>query len=212
MPALPQRRLLVSAVVLAAGRSERMQGRNKLTLEIAGEPMLRRTVWAVLGIEPVECVVVTGHDARDIGGIVSDLPVRAAHNTDHARGQPFSVAAGVRALSGHCDAIMVVPADQPLLTSAHLAALVTAYGSIGDRSILMPMHEGYRGNPILFAAHHAPAITAGDLGIGCRRLIQSHPDLVARIEFDSDAYVLDCDTPEEFAALQARLETVSCAA
>ena len=49
-----------SAVVLAAGASTRMAGQHKLLMPLAGEPVIRRTVRAVLGASPQELVVVTG--------------------------------------------------------------------------------------------------------------------------------------------------------
>jgi molybdenum cofactor cytidylyltransferase len=197
--------LKISAIVLAAGRSSRMGDRHKLLLDIGGQKMIRRSVQTVLAIAPVETIVVTGYAAAEITAALDGLPVRLVHNPRFEDGQPASVAAGVRALEQHCHAIMVVPGDQVLLTPAHLSDLVTAFQQIGDRSILVPFHLGQRGNPILFAAHHGPEVTSGGLNIGCRHLIETNGDKVARVEFASDAYSVDCDTPADYAALAARI-------
>jgi molybdenum cofactor cytidylyltransferase len=197
--------LKLSAIVLAAGRSSRMGDRHKLLLDIGGQTMIRRSVETVLAIAPVETIVVTGHEAAAITAALDGLPIRLVHNPHWPDGQPTSVAAGVRALEQPCQAVMVVPGDQVLLTPAHLTALVTAFGRIGERSILVPCHRGQRGNPILFAARHGPEVTSGGLNIGCRHLIETNGDKVARVEFDSDAYSVDCDTPADYAALAARL-------
>ena len=197
--------LKISAIVLAAGRSSRMVDRHKLLLDIGGQTMIRRSVETVLAIAPVETIVVTGYEAAEITAALDGLPLRLVHNPRWEEGQPTSVAAGVRALGQHCHAIMVVPGDQVLLTPAHLSDLVTAFRQIGDRSILVPFHRAQRGNPILFAAHHGPEVASGGLNIGCRHLIETNGDKVARVEFDSDAYSVDCDTPADYAALAARL-------
>jgi len=193
----------ISVVVLGAGQSTRMQGVHKLTLDVAGEPLVRHTVRAVLGIVPVETVVVTGFAADAVQGALAGLDVRFAHNADHAQGQPGSVATGVRALQKYCHAVMVVPGDQPLLTTGNLRALVAAYAQ-SDRAILIPFHKGRRGNPIIFSAHFSPLVTSRGLNIGCRHLIETNAADVAKVEFDSDAFVFDCDTPGDYRTLLAR--------
>jgi molybdenum cofactor cytidylyltransferase len=195
----------VAAVVLAAGSSRRMGGRAKLLLDVRGEPMIRRTVANVLAAAPVETVVVTGDRAGGIAAALAGLPVRLVHNPRHAEGQPTSVAAGVRALSVACDAVMVALGDQPQVTPADLRALVAAYERLAEPSILVPHFGGRRGNPVIFAVRHVPEVLSGSVRVGCRHLIEAHPDAVAAVEMASDAYTVDCDTPEDYAALLRRL-------
>jgi molybdenum cofactor cytidylyltransferase len=194
---------IFSAVILAAGLSSRMEGRHKLLLEIDGQLMVRRVVSAVLGVEPAEVVVVTGYRAFDVMAALENLPLRFVHNAGYAQGQPGSVVAGVRALTAFCEVVMVVLGDQPLLTPTSLRSLLRAYETAEDRkTILVPTRNGRRGNPVLFAARHISQIATGRLSVGCRRLVDNHPELVARIEMDDDAFVQDCDTPADYAALQ----------
>jgi molybdenum cofactor cytidylyltransferase len=196
----------VSAVVLAAGLSSRMGGPHKLLLDVGGQPMLRRVVQAALAVQPAELVVVTGFRAPEIMAALDGLPVRFVENPAYADGQPGSVVAGVRALTALCDAVMIVLGDQPLLTPAALARLIAAFRTAPEgRSILVPTSGGQRGNPVLFAARHIPEIQAGRMKLGCRRLIETYPDQVALIEMADDAFIRDCDTPEDYAAMQARL-------
>jgi molybdenum cofactor cytidylyltransferase len=141
---------------------------------------------------------------------LTGLPARFVHNADYAEGQPGSVVAGVRALRASCDVLMVVLGDQPSLTPASLRGLLDAYGTVDEvKSILVPTRNGQRGNPVLFAARHIPEIATGQLNVGCRRLVDSHPELVARIEMDDDAFVRDCDTPADYAAMRARYRAMA---
>jgi molybdenum cofactor cytidylyltransferase len=196
--------IAVSAVVLAAGLSVRMGGPHKLLLDFGGEPMLRRVVGAVLALDPAELVVVTGYRAEDIRAALDGLPVRFVHNAAFAEGQPGSVLAGVRALTAFCHAVMIVLGDQPLLTPRALGRLIEAFRTAPEgRSILVPTSGGARGNPVLFAASHIPEIQAGRMKLGCRRLIESHPDQVALIEMADDAFTQDCDTPADYALMRA---------
>lgn len=197
---------LVSAVVLAAGLSSRMGGAHKLLLDAGGEPIIRRTVRAVLGIQPAEIVVVTGYREADITAALCNLAVRFCHNPDFAAGQPGSVAAGLRALTAPCQAVMIILGDQPLLTPEALNRLVMAYQAVPQgRSMLVPLCRGTRGNPVVIAAHLIPTILSGSLRLGNGKLIETYPDQIATVEMMDEAFIRDCDTPEDYAALRAAL-------
>ncbi|HQT64778.1 MAG: hypothetical protein B7Z75_06430 [Acidocella sp. 20-57-95] len=198
--------LLISVVVLAAGLSSRMEGKHKLILDVAGEALVHRTVQAVLGIKPVETIIVTGFQADAVQAALAGLDVRFVHNADYTGGQPGSVAAGVRALRDYCHAVMIVPGDQALLTPEHLYSLIAAYAKC-ERAILVPYHKGQRGNPIIFSAHFIPLVTSGGVNVGCRHLIETHSADVAQAEFEADAFITDCDTQADYASLIVRFST-----
>ena len=194
-----------SAVVLAAGSSSRMEGTNKLLLPVAGEPLVRRTVRTVLAAGVQETVVVTGHQGREVMRVLADLPVTLQPNLRHADGQMRSVAAGVAALAQATDAILVCPGDLPLLLAADLADLMAAYVAHADHSIVIPRHEGQRGNPIVFAAAYAPEVAAGRRLIGCRKLAAQYPEETWYFEAAHDRYTTDIDTPGDYARALQRL-------
>jgi molybdenum cofactor cytidylyltransferase len=198
----------VATVVLAACASRRMGDRHKLLLDVGGEPMIRRTVRNALAFASVETVVVTGHRAPEVEAALAGLPVELVRNPFHEQGQPTSVAAGVRALTAPCDAVMIVLGDQPQVTAAHMRTLVEAWEKRNDDVILVPQHAGRRGNPIVFGVRYVPEVVSGVVNVGCRRLIETHPDNLARVEFDSDVYTTDCDTPEDYRQLLARMQAV----
>jgi len=202
-PGVPEAgRLRVAAVVLAAGLSRRMELGPKLLLDLAGEPMIRRTVRNVLAMGPSEIVVVTGANAGEVEAALAGLPLRCAFNPEFRAGQEGSVICGVGALRESCDAVMVALGDKPLVTAEHLRALVARFAKLSGRSILAPHHAGAPGNPVTFAAKHIASIAAGKVRVGCRRLIESLPDEVAVEEVGSEVYTLDCDTREDYERLK----------
>ena len=194
-----------SAVVLAAGASQRMAGPNKLLLPAGGEPLVRRTVRTVLAAGVQELVVVTGHQAREVMRAVADLDVTVQPNLRHEEGQMRSVAAGVAALARATDAILVCPADLPLLTAQDLRDVMAAWQAHPERSIVIPRHQGQRGNPIVFAAAYAPEVAAGRRLVGCRKLAQQYPEETWYLEVDHDRYTTDVDTPEDYRRVLERL-------
>ncbi|RZF29121.1 nucleotidyltransferase family protein [Paraburkholderia sp. UYCP14C] len=195
-----------SAVVLAAGLSSRMEGRHKLLLPVGGEPAVRRVVRAIVESQPQEVVVVTGFNGRAVFEALDGLDVRFQNNARYREGQMTSVVAGVAALQVPCDAVMICLADQVLLEAADYRELVEAYASMPHGSILVPMFEGTRGNPVLFAASYVPEVMSGRTNPGCRKLIAEHGDEVFLHGAAHDRFCVDMDTPSDYLSVSARVE------
>ncbi len=66
--------LKAAAVLLAAGLSRRMGERNKLLIEIGGEPLVRRTAKVYLAAG-VDVHAVLGFEAREVRAALEGLPI-----------------------------------------------------------------------------------------------------------------------------------------
>ncbi len=188
----------VSAVLLAAGQSRRMGVDNKLLLPIGGEPVVRRVAGRLLEAGLEDIIVVLGHDAELVASALDDLAIRTVINPDHGDGQMTSVRAGLAALSAGVDGIMICLADQPFLEVEDYRALIEAFTREAEKSVVVPTHGGRRGNPIVLAASHRDKILARGANLGCRQFIDRNPDLVATVEFSSNGFVRDIDTPADY--------------
>ena len=95
----------------------------------------------------------------------------------------------------------------PLISGRHLDRLIAAFNPLEGRAIVVPTRHGKRGNPVLWSKRFFPEMAqiAGD--VGARHLIGEHAELVAEVEMDDDAILVDIDTPEALAALQSRSTT-----
>ncbi len=194
-----------SAVVLAAGLSTRMQGRHKLVLSVGGEPAIRRTVRAILGAQPEEVVVVTGHEEPAVREALAGLPIQVHRNPRYAEGQASSVAIGVAALTRAVDAALICLGDMVLLTAQDYRDVVRAYGANLEKSILVPHFRGQRGNPVLIAEWRLPQVISGHSNPGCRKLIEENPDDVFCYEAAHDRFISDMDTPKDYEDVLKRL-------
>jgi molybdenum cofactor cytidylyltransferase len=195
----------ISAILLAAGESRRMGRLNKMTLPVAGVPLLRRTADTLLNSALGEIVVVLGHAQETARALLADLPLRLVSNEWYREGQTTSVYRGLEALSEPCNGVMVCLSDQPLLQVDDINRLVDAFMHRCPTSVLIPTWQGRRGNPVILAYEHRDAILAGGRNLGCRRFIDSNPQLVTRQEMDNDHVVFDLDTPEDYRRLLRRL-------
>jgi molybdenum cofactor cytidylyltransferase len=198
-------RARIGAVLLAAGEGRRMNGVPKAAIELQGVPLIRRTLFALSDAGVDEVVVVLGYQAELVESLVQDFPVTLVRNAEYAEGQMGSVRLGMESLLGTFDAVLVVLVDQPLLNSQDLIALIGAFKQRAYGSIVMPRVHGQRGNPVVFAWQARNDILADEKNLGCRRYIDTHPELVCVFDTDNDHFVVDVDTPEDIEKVRKRL-------
>ena len=204
----PQQAPKVAIVLLAAGRSTRMGGPNKMLADANGQPLVAHAVKAALASQAVEVVVVLGNMADQVKAAIT-AAVPAAHlrfvvNPDFAQGLSTSVRTGIEALGKDIDAAIVQLGDMPGVTSGLLDRLMAAYSPVEGRSICVPTVAGKRGNPVLWARRFFAEMSRVEGDTGAKHLIGEHADLVCEVEMAGEAAVTDIDTPEALAAWRAR--------
>jgi molybdenum cofactor cytidylyltransferase len=193
---------LIGVLLLAAGQSRRMGGPNKMLAEVDGAPMVTRVARRLLASRARPIVAVLGNRADEVDAALGKLPVERVRNPDFAAGLSTSLKRGLAALPADLDGVIVALGDMPLVSGRHLDRLIAAFNPLEGRAIIVPTRRGKRGNPVLWARRFFPEMAqiAGD--VGARHLIGEHAELVAEIEMDDDAILVDIDTPEALAAVQ----------
>jgi molybdenum cofactor cytidylyltransferase len=193
----------IGAVVLAAGASSRM-GSNKLLAQVEGKPMAKRVVDAVLGSKASPVIVVTGNKAEAVREALAGCGVAFVDNPDFSTGLSSSLKLGLKALPENCGGAVIVLGDMPAVTPALIDQLIAAFNPTEGRAICVATHAGKRGNPVLFARRFFEEIESIEGDVGARGLIGAYPELVCEVEADSDAPLIDIDTPEDLAAFTIR--------
>jgi molybdenum cofactor cytidylyltransferase len=196
-------RVVIGAVLLAAGSASRMGGRPKCLLELGGVPLIRRQIVALSGAGVDELVVVTGHYAQRIEPVVQDFPVTLVRNPDPDAGQPSSQRIGLAALGGKLDAVIVALADQPLLNAQDITGLIGAWKKRAPGiEVVYPQVNGERGNPVIMSAAVREQVLAAAPGYCCRAWQREHPEGTAAFVTDNRRYRVDVDTPEDLARFE----------
>jgi molybdenum cofactor cytidylyltransferase len=189
----------IAGIVLAGGRSTRYGERNKLLEALDGVPLVVRAVQAALASRASPVIVVTGHEAAAVERALGDLDVRVVHNPDYAEGLSTSLKTGVAALPGDVDGAIVSLGDMPRIEARHLDRLISAFSPKEGRGIVVPVHLGKRGNPVLFARAYFPELLAIEGDTGARHIIAASASEVAEVDLGTDAIFLDIDTPDALA-------------
>jgi len=192
----------IAAIILAAGRSTRFRGANKLLETLDGTPIVRRVAMAALASRARPVLVVTGHEQERVIAALAGLDVRLLHNPDYADGLSTSLRRAVAALASDIDGAVVCLGDMPQIAAGHIDRLIAAFAPKEGRSIAVPVHNGKRGNPVLFGREHFPEMLEAEGDSGAKHLIGRHAEDVAEVDIGSEAIFSDVDTPEALAALK----------
>jgi molybdenum cofactor cytidylyltransferase len=203
-PAVAPRR--VAAVVLAAGRSTRMGGPNKLLADIARRPLVRIAAEEALASRAKPVIVVTGHQREQVETALAGLPVQFVHNPEYADGLGTSVRAGIAAVPADADGAIVCLGDMPQVDAGLIDRLIAAFDPDQGALVVMPTFEGRRGNPVLWSRRFFPDLTAIEGDVGARHLIGRYSEAVVEVPLAGKAALVDVDTPEALVGVRAEIE------
>ena len=203
-PAVAGRR--IAAVVLAAGRSTRMGGPNKLLAEIRGRPLVRLVVDEAVASHAKPVIVVVGHERGEVEKALAGLPVQFVHNPDFAQGLGTSLKAGIAAVPAEADGAIVCLADMPQVDASLLNRLIAAFDPDRGALIVMPTAEGRRGNPVLWSRRFFPDLMAIEGDVGARHFIGRYSEAAVEVPLEGKAALVDVDTPEALIGVKAAIE------
>ncbi len=195
------RKARVAAIVLAAGRSVRMKGSNKLLAKLNGQPMIRRVAQAALESMAQHVIVVTGHQEDAVREALSGLGVSLVSNPRFAEGLSGSLKAGLHALPQDVDAALILLGDMPMIAATQIDRLIGAFDPDEGRSIIVPTLKGKRGNPVLWAKRFFGPMLAIGGDVGARHLIGENMNQVFEVEMDDESVLTDIDKPEDLRAV-----------
>ncbi|HLH93403.1 MAG TPA: molybdopterin-binding/glycosyltransferase family 2 protein [Xanthobacteraceae bacterium] len=196
----------VAAIVLAAGRSTRMGGPNKLTAEIGGKPLVRIAVEQALASRARPVVVVTGHQREQVEAALKGLSVKLVHNPDYADGLSTSLKAGIAALPADADGAIVCLGDMPQVDAALIDRLIAAFDPEKGALVAVPTIAGKRGNPVVWSRRFFADLAKLDGDIGARHLIGTYPEAVVEVPVTGNGALVDVDTPDALRAVKAEIE------
>jgi len=182
-------------IMLAAGLSRRMGGPNKLLQSYQGKPLLAHALGAAEQIEFRDRMAVTGRDSAETEALAASFGFQSTFNPRFTEGLGTSIAAGARALSPDIDGVFIALGDMPGIERETYCALAAKFT---QGSIVLPLHLGTRGHPVLFCASYVPELLALSGDEGARSLLSRHALRVAEVEIANPGAVRDVDTREDF--------------
>lgn len=189
-----KRDLRLAGLVLAAGRSSRMGGSHKLRALFDGVPLIARSVKALEIALAKAPLVVLGHDAVIMSGLMPD-GTQTVFNPDFGEGLSTSLRVGIANLPRDVDGVLIHLADMPAVTSEHLVLMAEAFTKSGGNAVVRATNGGKRGNPVILPRPLFGQVARLTGDMGARPIIESFAGSVIDVEL-GEAASLDVDTPE----------------
>lgn len=185
--------------ILAAGAGRRFGGGKQLAL-FNGKPLLQHTIDHCRGLgNGVSVTLILGCDAARIADGVDHTGVNLSHNPGWEEGIASSIRTAVDGVPADCHHLLLIAADQPLVTTTALAGLLALAAAQPD-TVVAAAYAGTLGIPAVFPQPWFAQLAAlrGDTGAGA--LLRASK---AVVEFELPEAGIDIDTPAALRALTA---------
>lgn len=189
----------IAILLLAAGSSSRMGGRDKLLEKVDGQPLLQMICTRALDSGLPVFVTLPAPDHPRAQLVAGCTPVWVP---DAAEGMAASVRRGIGSLPDTTRAVMILPSDMPDLQTEDFCIIANALGD-EIRIIRGATDDGRPGHPVLFPKAHFADLQKATGDEGGRSIIKAHKDLVTLVRLDGVRALTDLDTPEAWATWRA---------
>jgi len=169
-------------------------GTPKALLPFRGKTFLENILGAISQAGIQHTVVVAGHHRREIEPHVAP-PVRLVFNPDYEQGMITSLQTGIRALPAEISGALLCLVDHPVVEPATINLLLER---LSPGRIVLPVFQGRRGHPALFAADVLNEMLALSASEGANIVVRKDPSRIVQVPVESPGVLVDVDTPEDF--------------
>ena len=190
---------MISAILLAAGQSKRMDGENKLTKEIQSSPLIKHSVKNILASSIDELIVVLGHQKEIIEKLIDkNEKIKFVFNKDFESGMASSIKTGLNNLSEKTEAFFICLGDMPMVNRDIYNQLIK---SKDNKEIIVPNYKGQQGNPVLFDNSMKEKIMVITGDVGAKKILELNKDKILNLEINDQSIVKGFNTQEDFSFL-----------
>lgn len=187
-------------LLLAAGKSSRMRGENKLLRQIDGTPLVVRTAKRLAQSNAGGMTIVINPETVGLAEAVQGQGDQIITANDADTGLAASLRAGINALPKTATAVIIALADMPDVTPQDIDALMSAYDPTNGALIVAPTApNGKRGNPVLFDRRYFEPLASLSGDTGAKALIEAEVSALRLVPRGAGVLV-DLDTPEAWDA------------
>jgi len=191
----------IAAIVLSAGKSERMGGKHKLLLPIAGKTIIACLIEKLIRLPLEEIVVIVGFQQENVRRALKDYSVKIIENPSYAQGLSTSIIAGIQNVSSVVSGYLFLPADMPLITEDTIHRLIEVFRSFSGEKIVFPTVAGKQKNPVIFPVRFKEYLLSLKGDQGGKLLIRQFSEEAVAVPFDDPLPFRDIDTLADYREL-----------
>ena len=187
---------MISAILLAAGQSKRMNGENKLIRKIRGVPLIKHSVKNILTSSIDELIIVLGHQKEIIEKLIAkNEKIKIVFNKNFESGMASSIKIGLNNLSEKTEAFFICLGDMPMVNQNTYNHLIK---SRNNKEIIVPTYKGQQGNPILFSKSIKEKIMTIQGDVGAKKILELNRNKILNVEVGNQSVRKDFNTKDDF--------------
>ena len=187
----------VGCVLMAAGDAKRF-GENKLNRKFKSKSLIDIAL-ANIPSEKLDCIVVVSQ-YEEVLKKARDLGFHTVKNKHPDYGISHTIKLGLKEVD-HCNAVMFMVSDQPLLKRESVNNLIDYYHKNSDFIVGLG-YNGTRGNPCIFPSIYFDELRELNEDHGGNQVIRKHEDKLLICEASHPDELSDIDTKEDLSLLQ----------
>tara|TARA_Y100000590_G_C15455778_1_gene914500 strand:+ start:251 stop:823 length:573 start_codon:yes stop_codon:yes gene_type:complete len=190
---------MISAILLAAGKSKRMNGENKLTKKFKGIPLIKYAVQNILASAIEEVIIILGYQSEIVEKIIDkNNKIKFVLNKNFESGMASSIKIGLNNLSDKTESFFICLGDMPMVNSDIYNQIIKHKN---NKEIIVPTYKKQQGNPILFSASMREKIMKVSGDSGAKKILELNKDKIFSLEINNIGITKGIDSLENFNSL-----------
>tara|TARA_B110000014_G_C20042057_1_gene541686 strand:- start:502 stop:1104 length:603 start_codon:yes stop_codon:yes gene_type:complete len=197
---------MISAILLAAGLSSRMNGENKLIKEINDKPLIVHSIKNLLGSAVNEIIIVLGYEKDVVENLIEqNKKIKIVFNKDYKKGVSASIKTGLANISSKSEFFFICLGDMPNVNQNIYNKMIKTIYNYNKKlkpnfrkEIVIPTFEGKDGNPILFSKYMKSKLKNIEGDKGAKELINLYKNKSINVPIKNSGIILDFDIIEDF--------------
>tara|TARA_B100001123_G_C14723057_1_gene793860 strand:- start:31 stop:603 length:573 start_codon:yes stop_codon:yes gene_type:complete len=187
---------MISAILLAAGQSKRMEGENKLIKNFQGVPLIKHAVKNILDSSIEELIIVLGYQKEIVEKIFDkNSKIKIVFNKNYENGIASSIKIGINNLSKKTEAFFICLGDMPMINK-DVYNLLISYRA--KKEIIVPTFKGQQGNPVLFSKSIKNEIMKVEGDLGAKKILELNKNKLLNVAINNEKLCIDFNTKESF--------------
>ena len=187
---------MISAILLAAGQSKRMNGENKLIRKIQGSHLIKHSINNILASSIDELIIVLGFQKEIIEKLIDkNKKIKIIFNENFEKGMASSIKMGLNKLSDKTESFFICLGDMPMINHDIYNLLIK---SRDKKEIIIPTYRGQQGNPILFNKSMKEKIMDINGDIGAKKILKLSKNKIFNLEINNHFITKSFNTQDDF--------------
>ena len=189
---------MISAILLAAGQSKRMQGQNKLLKKYKKKYLINHILNTLVKSKVKNIFLVLGFQNLKVRKIIiKNKKIKCIYNKKYKSGLSSSIQTGIKKISKKNIGFLIVHADMPLVSKRIINVLCSAVKN-KNKEIFVPVYKKKFGNPLAFRYSMIKFLKKIKGDKGAKKIIKTNKSKIKLIKVNSKSILIDFDQLQDF--------------